>query len=798
MMNRSKFAMPLFASFLSAASAAFAVADHSLTEFPRLAGEKDDAPRFQRAVDACRGGGLLAVPGGNYTLSHTVFVTNLCSIEMSPGARIKAIAEMDWMFKINQRWQYYPKTAPKDVQAEIYNLAFRGGTLDADGKASCLAVDNYRHFTLENATFLNGKRYGVAIETEGVGYEMVARNLYFKTLIRGLAGNTAVFTCGGDSQYTDIIIVDYTVGFHVFSGGANRLTRVHVWGGPVGHPAKPGEVPDMLKDSVCFRIAGGNTILRDCYADTGAIGFWNTGNRTQMFGCLYFNNVGFGLRDVTVIRHDGGALWCEGGNFQCNTSDTRLYVASPGSRLWWGENNICPGFKCPPVRNVSPVSLQEPLISIDGNRQLMLDNELAATNTMKRIWHRPASVSRPVAGVSLEGGVWYDGKAGCYKGWSGNGGVCMTSKDGDGWTPSAAWPPEPFGGADRVRVTMDCDALDGKPFKAYAYWKDGRGCVSASADGSEWCAPIRTAAAGDLGTVFYNPFTRLWGFSFRDSRANGGDAMLDYHEADSFFGGAKVRFPFKGGRFKPAPTPWVRGDRPLRGKTVRDLRNFGCVAYEGVMIGLAEIAEDGKQQDSGSDLWFAFTRNRWHWTFPKPSSGSSFISRTGRNGDWNGRRLVPNPGVCTVVGDELRFYHSGYSGIRDKTCATGYATLRRDGFCSVQDGELLTRQLVFTRGDRLWVNADVRHGELRVRVEGHDGKNFRERRISGVDSARFEVGAIAPNRPFALRFVSTGGAKLYSFWVGGADGRSGGHMAGGSPDCASMRDCLKPPVQSKR
>jgi polygalacturonase len=106
--------VPLVAVVL-AATAAFGVADHSLTEFPRLAGETDDAPRFQRAVDACYGGGLLAVPCGNYTLARTVFVTNLCSIEMSPGARIKAVAEMDWMFKINQMWQYNPKTAPKDV-----------------------------------------------------------------------------------------------------------------------------------------------------------------------------------------------------------------------------------------------------------------------------------------------------------------------------------------------------------------------------------------------------------------------------------------------------------------------------------------------------------------------------------------------------------------------------------------------------------------------------------------------------------------------------------------------------------
>ena len=59
-----------------------------------------------------------------------------------------------------------------------------------------------------------------------------------------------------------------------------------------------------------------------------------------------------------------------------------------------------------------------------------------------------------------------------------------------------------------------------------------------------------------------------------------------------------------------------------------------------------------------------------------------------------------------------------------------------------------------------------------MRVE-QDGKNFGERKISGNDSTRLEVGALEANNPFTLVFSSTGGAKLYSFWTGGADGCSG-------------------------
>lgn len=116
------------------------------------------------------------------------------------------------------------------------------------------------------------------------------------------------------------------------------------------------------------------------------------------------------------------------------------------------------------------------------------------------------------------------------------------------------------------------------------------------------------------------------------------------------------------------------------------------------------------------------------------------------------------------MGDELRFYYSG----ADK--ATGYATLRRDGFCSVQDGKIRTKPLMFSKGDRLWVNADTRQGELTLRIVGQNGKNFGECKISGKDAMHIDVGVVEANNPFTLVFISTGGAKLYSFWIGGADG----------------------------
>lgn len=313
--------------------------DRSLADFARRPGETDDAPRFQRAVDACAGGAVLYVPAGKYVFAQTLFVTNLCSVELSAGAHVKAVAEMDWLVRIDHRWQRFVKTAPDVEQAENYGLFFRGGTFDANGLASCIAVDHFRHFTLENTVCLNGRKYGLGVQTMGDGYELMARNLYFKTLKRGLAGNVGIYSKGGDSHYTDIVIVDYTTGFWVAEDhGANRLTRVHVWGGTVPPPC-PGQLPEMLKDSVCFRIESGGDILRDCYADTGATGYWLTGPgpETRMFGCSYYNNLIFGLREVTIIRHDRGCLLCEGFSAQRQTPETRMYAGSPEAKVRWGS-----------------------------------------------------------------------------------------------------------------------------------------------------------------------------------------------------------------------------------------------------------------------------------------------------------------------------------------------------------------------------------------------------------------------------------------------------------------------------
>ena len=45
--------------------------------------------------------------------------------------------------------------------------------------------------------------------------------------------------------------------------GSNRLTRCHVWGGPVP-PRSEGELPEMLIDSVNYVLSSYDAILTDC------------------------------------------------------------------------------------------------------------------------------------------------------------------------------------------------------------------------------------------------------------------------------------------------------------------------------------------------------------------------------------------------------------------------------------------------------------------------------------------------------------------------------------------------------
>ena len=319
--------------------------DVSLEEFPRLAGEESDDKRIQRAILACERG-VLYVPKGTYLIAETIKITNCCSLLLHKSAVLKAVCEMPYVLIYDAK-ESYPDiqvenwciVPSNDPDSEDWNLFVTGGVIDGAGLASCMCLNSFKHFTLRDISFRNGKKYGLFIEddTSTWTFELIAQNLYCKCTMPGLSPNCGIHSNGGDSHFVDCVIVDYTIGFEMVGGGSNRLTRCHVWGGPIP-PKEKGLEPEMLVDSVNYYLDSYDIILTDCYADTGKTGFLVKQN-TRLRGCSYFNNFGYGLDHVTVIDHQGGNLLVSEGLFRKTSPHATLYKGD-GKNVEWSGNTL--------------------------------------------------------------------------------------------------------------------------------------------------------------------------------------------------------------------------------------------------------------------------------------------------------------------------------------------------------------------------------------------------------------------------------------------------------------------------
>ncbi|MBQ9326332.1 MAG: hypothetical protein IJ246_11220 [Clostridia bacterium] len=308
--------------------------DRNLLDYPRLPGETSDEVRIHRAISDCKNG-VLYIPMGTYAIADMIRVENGCSLLLHKSAVLKAVKPMPFVLMIDAAASY-PDLQEKDghlipsgdPDAEDWNLFMTGGIIDGAGLASCVCLNSFKHFTMRDVSLRNGLHYGLRIEEEGSTwtYELVAQNLYLKCTMPGLQGNAGISSQGGDSHFVDCIVVDYTRGIELLGGGSNRLTRCHVWGGPIP-PRREGELPEMLIDSVNYVLSSYDAILTDCYADTGKTGYLVTEN-ARLIGCSYFNNYTYHMDDVTVIDHRGGRLL---------VSECLFRKTSPHATLYRGE-----------------------------------------------------------------------------------------------------------------------------------------------------------------------------------------------------------------------------------------------------------------------------------------------------------------------------------------------------------------------------------------------------------------------------------------------------------------------------
>jgi hypothetical protein len=125
----------------------------------------------------------------------------------------------------------------------------------------------------------------------------------------------------------------------------------------------------------------------------------------------------------------------------------------------------------------------------------------------------------------------------------------------------------------------------------------------------------------------------------------------------------------------------------------------------------------------------------------------------------------------------------------------GLATLRRDGFASMEAGEKLGElrtRLVKFRGKHLFANLK---GEAHVELLDEAGKVIRSSKVASGDQTKLKIewadssdlsNQIGKNVKF--RFHLTRGS-LYAFWVtSDENGASGGYVGAGGPVFHGVRD----------
>jgi hypothetical protein len=192
----------------------------------------------------------------------------------------------------------------------------------------------------------------------------------------------------------------------------------------------------------------------------------------------------------------------------------------------------------------------------------------------------------------------------------------------------------------------------------------------------------------------------------------------------------------------------------------------------------------------------------------KRSERSEGLSRNTKIALWVGGGLVVAGGGCLVVGDKLYFYVRGRA--KDPTGghgngSTGLATLRRDGFASLeagQEGGTLTTRPVTFKGKYLFVNLEAPQGELRAEVLDREGKVIQPFTLANCNPGSADKTLVRvtwqgaedlsalSGRQVRFRFHLRNGG-LYAFWVSpGKSGASQGYVAAGGPGFAGPTDTV--------
>jgi len=490
------------------------------------------------------------------------------------------------------------------------------------------------------------------------------------------------------------------------------------------------------------------------------------------------------------------------------------------------------------------------IITIDVGRQLFVDDFLIEHTTLKRRYHRPEyhpenPILRPDkpweredaarAAAPFSDGVFYDARDQLFKMWYMGGYIastCLaTSGDGIHWEkPSfdvragtnevlSHRDLEPAsGGRHRDSSTVWLDQEDPDPQRRYKMfvttpipqrWSLALRC---SADGIHWSEPAAVSATkiGDRTTVHYNPFRKKWVFGLRISQSGVGRSRAYFESSDVIVGMKQIA---------NGAVPWLCADRldphhpdPKYSNIEPQLYNHDAVAYESLMLGLFSIWQGPPNSECArlkiqkrNEVLVGFSRDGFHWHRP---DRNRFLTVNPTKGAWNWGNVQSAGGCGLIVKDKLYFYVSGRAlGDRfwDGNCHTGLATMRRDGFASMEanqeSGTLTTRPVRFS-SKYLFVNVDAPEGELRAEVLDVDRRVIRpfnrdnciaitgDTTLQQVTWKGSDSLSVLAGQPVRFRFHLKNGS-LYAFWTSpDKSGASYGYVAGGGPGFSGPRDTV--------
>ncbi len=208
-----------------------------------------------------------------------------------------------------------------------------------------------------------------------------------------------------------------------------------------------------------------------------------------------------------------------------------------------------------------------------------------------------------------------------------------------------------------------------------------------------------------------------------------------------------------------------------------DPQSYGMVVsqYESLYLGL--LCSYKKPGDETIDIQLTVSHDNRRWA---RAADQATLIPTGPAGSWDDGMLFCAP-LITFKNQVLIYYGAwdGPHNVSNRRAGIGLATLRKDGFVSLDagpdEGRITTRLLDDAAGPLL-VNADARGGSLRVEVLGADGEHLPGFEASdclpvttdGTDlPVRWKTQAAVPlaDKGVRLRFILRE-AKLYSFRCG--------------------------------